>query len=183
MAVPVLKMNGISKAFNGIKVLQDVSFELIHCEVHALMGGNGAGKSTLMNILTGVYEMDAGQITIDERKARILSPLDAERHGVSMIFQEFNLIPTLTVAGNYPRDGCGIGKRINSKTMHRLSQSSVLFYLLREYTSVYEGWIENILFKLIYIFIKGKRRGNTAIFLEIIIRIFIQLRLMCPKRE
>ncbi|WP_276353784.1 sugar ABC transporter ATP-binding protein [Cohnella caldifontis] len=100
MAVPALQMSGISKSFNGIKVLQDVGFELLRGEVHALMGGNGAGKSTLMKILTGVYEMDAGQIRIDGNEVKIQTPADAEKHGISMIFQEFSLVPTLTVAQN-----------------------------------------------------------------------------------
>ncbi len=100
MAVPALKMSGISKSFNGIQVLHEVGFELLKGEVHALMGGNGAGKSTLMKILTGVYEKDAGRIEIDGKEAKIQSPVDAERQGISMIFQEFSLIPTLTVAQN-----------------------------------------------------------------------------------
>ncbi|WP_313996550.1 sugar ABC transporter ATP-binding protein [uncultured Paenibacillus sp.] len=100
METPILEMRDISKSFNGIKVLDKVGFELRKGEVHALMGGNGAGKSTLMKILTGVYTLDSGQITLDGAEANIASPKDAEKHGVSMIFQEFSLVPTLTVAQN-----------------------------------------------------------------------------------
>ncbi len=64
------------------------------------MGGNGAGKSTLMKILTGVYELDAGSIHLDGAEVQIKTPNDAEKQGISMIFQEFSLIPTLTVAQN-----------------------------------------------------------------------------------
>ncbi|MED4600534.1 sugar ABC transporter ATP-binding protein [Paenibacillus validus] len=100
METPFLEMRDISKSFNGIKVLDNVHFELKKGEVHALMGGNGAGKSTLMKILTGVYELDAGQIYINGSEVQIKTPTDAEKNGVSMIFQEFSLIPTLTVAQN-----------------------------------------------------------------------------------
>lgn len=100
METPFLEMRDISKSFNGIKVLDNVHFELKKGEVHALMGGNGAGKSTLMKILTGVYQLDAGQIQIDGSEVQIKTPTDSEKHGVSMIFQEFSLVPTLTVAQN-----------------------------------------------------------------------------------
>ncbi|GGG03041.1 sugar ABC transporter ATP-binding protein [Paenibacillus abyssi] len=100
MGTPILEMSQISKSFNGIKVLDKVHFELEKGEVHALMGGNGAGKSTLMKILTGVYELDEGQIKIAGSDVQIHNTTDAESHGVSMIFQEFSLIPTLTVAEN-----------------------------------------------------------------------------------
>lgn len=96
----VLKMRGISKSFNGINVLDNVDFSLKKGEVHALVGGNGAGKSTLMKILTGVYQSDSGQIYIDNKKVNISSYNDVKNNNVSMIFQEFSLIPTLTVAQN-----------------------------------------------------------------------------------
>ncbi len=105
-----VRMQGIVKAFNGVKVLQGVDFELRKGEVHALIGGNGAGKSTLMKILQGVYTPDAGQIEVDGKPVQINTPEDARAVGISMIFQEFSLIPTLTVAQNIfltrePRDG------------------------------------------------------------------------------
>jgi ribose transport system ATP-binding protein len=100
MATLMLEMSQISKSFNGIKVLDDVSFDLKKGEVHALMGGNGAGKSTLMKILTGVYELDSGQIHIDGKDVHIKTPTDAEKQGISMIFQEFSLVSTFTVAQN-----------------------------------------------------------------------------------
>ncbi|WP_134698693.1 sugar ABC transporter ATP-binding protein [Ammoniphilus sp. YIM 78166] len=100
MEKPMLKMTGISKSFNGIKVLDRVDFELRKGEVHALMGGNGAGKSTLMKILTGVYQCDVGNIELEEKLLSISEPNDAKKNGISMIFQEFSLVPTLTVAQN-----------------------------------------------------------------------------------
>ncbi|MDF9841733.1 MULTISPECIES: sugar ABC transporter ATP-binding protein [unclassified Paenibacillus] len=100
MGQPILEMNGINKAFNGIPVLRDVEFSLEKGEVHALMGGNGAGKSTLMKILTGVYSADQGEIYIDGAEVSINSFEDAQKNKISMIFQEFSLIPTLTVSQN-----------------------------------------------------------------------------------
>jgi ribose transport system ATP-binding protein len=97
---PILEMKRISKAFNGITVLNDVSFSVKQGEVHALMGGNGAGKSTLMKILTGVYTADKGDILIEGKPVSIKSYEDARANKISMIFQEFSLIPTLTVAQN-----------------------------------------------------------------------------------
>lgn len=100
MGQPILEMKKISKAFNGITVLDKVDFSLNKGEIHALMGGNGAGKSTLMKILTGVYTADSGEILIENEKVTINNYEDARKNFISMIFQEFSLIPTLTVAQN-----------------------------------------------------------------------------------
>ncbi|MEA2419818.1 MAG: ribose transport system ATP-binding protein [Thermoleophilaceae bacterium] len=100
MTAPLLRMRGVHKSFSGVEVLRDVDFELRAGEVHALLGGNGAGKSTLMKILEGVYSLDSGSIEVDGESIRLRTPQDARRHGVAMIFQEFSLIPTLTVAQN-----------------------------------------------------------------------------------
>jgi ribose transport system ATP-binding protein len=96
----ILEMKNICKAFNGITVLDNVNFSVKKGEVHALMGGNGAGKSTLMKILTGVYSADSGEISIEGKPVSIKSFEDAKENKISMIFQEFSLIPTLTVAQN-----------------------------------------------------------------------------------
>jgi len=100
MDQPILEMKNISKSFNGITVLDQVDFSLKKGEVHALMGGNGAGKSTLMKILTGVYTADQGEILIEGSPVSIKSFDDAKANKISMIFQEFSLVPTLTVAQN-----------------------------------------------------------------------------------
>jgi len=100
MNEPVLEMKNISKSFNGVPVLTDVDFCLRHKEIVALMGGNGAGKSTLMKILNGVYQADDGEILLNGEKVHIDSVIDANRHGIGMIFQEFSLVSTLTVAEN-----------------------------------------------------------------------------------
>src|SRR6266545_1702192 len=80
--------------------VEPAAFELRTGEVHALMGGNGAGKSTLMKILQGVYTADGGEISVAGAPTHIRSPQDAKNAGIGMVFQEFSLIPTLTVAQN-----------------------------------------------------------------------------------
>src|SRR5205823_7746787 len=90
----------IDKSFPGVRALQGVQFDLNLGEVHALMGENGAGKSTLIRILAGAQRPDAGTIYIDGKPARINSPRDAERLGVGVIYQEFNLVPTLSAREN-----------------------------------------------------------------------------------
>lgn len=97
---PVIAMAGISKSFNDNVVLDGVDFELRRGEVHVLAGGNGAGKSTLMKILQGVYTMDSGSLEIDGEPVNIGSIHDARAAGIGMVFQEFSLIPTLSVARN-----------------------------------------------------------------------------------
>jgi len=98
--ITLLEMRGIEKSFNGIPVLKKADFTLHKGEVHALMGVNGAGKSTLMKILTGVYSKDEGSIVLEGQEIDISSPTVAEQFGIAMIFQEFSLIPTLSVAQN-----------------------------------------------------------------------------------
>src|ERR671932_104108 len=98
--VSAVEMRGISKAFDGVVVLKDVDFEVAQGEVHALAGGNGAGKSTLMKILQGVYTKDSGTIRIDGRDVSFSSIHDAKAAGIGMVFQEFSLVPSLTVAQN-----------------------------------------------------------------------------------
>jgi ribose transport system ATP-binding protein len=109
----LLQMRGIRKAFPGVLALDDVSFELLRGEVHALLGENGAGKSTLMRILSGAAPRDAGEVLLDGRPASLDSPRDAQARGISTIYQEFNLVPQLSAAqniylGREPTLGVGI---------------------------------------------------------------------------
>jgi ribose transport system ATP-binding protein len=99
-AVPVLELRGISKGFVGVQALDDVSFALHAGEVHILLGENGAGKSTLMKILCGAYRADAGEFFHEGKPVRIATPADARAYGVAVIFQEFTLVPHLSVAQN-----------------------------------------------------------------------------------
>lgn len=98
----VLEMRGIYKSFPGVLALQDVDFTLCEGEIHALMGENGAGKSTLIKVLTGVYEKDGGEIFLKglDKAAIIRSPQDAQRLGISTVYQEITLCPNLSVAEN-----------------------------------------------------------------------------------
>lgn len=96
----VLEMIGISKTFPGVKALDNVQLEVRAGEVHCLVGENGAGKSTLMKILAGAVALDEGEVRIGGEPVHIRSPHHAQQLGVSMIYQEFNLSPYLSVAEN-----------------------------------------------------------------------------------
>ncbi len=95
-----LEIRHVSKSFYGVFALKDISFDIEKGSVHAVMGENGAGKSTLMKILGGVYQADKGEIFIRGEKQKLDSVQDARKAGISVIYQEFNLIPDLTVAEN-----------------------------------------------------------------------------------
>lgn len=97
---PLLRMTGIGKQFGGVKVLQDVQFEVRAGEVHVLAGENGAGKSTLMKILGGIYSEFDGRIELEGREVRPKSPLDANSLGIAIIHQELSLIRPMSVADN-----------------------------------------------------------------------------------
>jgi len=93
-------MRHISKSFGKVQALQDVDFELKEGEIHALLGENGSGKTTLMNILSGIYYPDGGEIQIMDQDVAICSPKDAFGLGIGMIHQHFKLVDVLTVAEN-----------------------------------------------------------------------------------
>ncbi|WP_056993105.1 sugar ABC transporter ATP-binding protein [Lacticaseibacillus saniviri] len=95
-----IEMKNISKAFGKNRVLEGVDFTVESGEVHALMGENGAGKSTLMNILTGLYTRDGGEILVDGQETSFSGPLDAEKHGISFIHQEMNNFLEMSVVDN-----------------------------------------------------------------------------------
>lgn len=97
---PVLQMRHITKTFPGTKAIDAIDLEVERGNVHALVGENGAGKSTLMKILAGLYQPDSGQILLNGRRVEIRRPMDALNLGISMIHQELNPIPEMTVAEN-----------------------------------------------------------------------------------
>ena len=97
---PLLRMAGIAKSFPGVQALRGVDFTVGRGEVHALLGENGAGKSTLLKILAGAQHPDAGSITFDGAERQLANPHAAQQLGIVTIYQEFNLIPTLSVAEN-----------------------------------------------------------------------------------
>lgn len=96
----LLEMKGITKRFPGVTALDQVDFELERGEVHVLLGENGAGKSTLIKMLSGAHQPDEGEILVDGEKVEIKSAMDAQDLGISTIYQEFNLVPQLSVAEN-----------------------------------------------------------------------------------
>ena len=97
---PLLTMEGITKTFGGVPVLDDVSLALAAGEVHALLGENGAGKSTLMNVLAGIYAADAGEIRLGRAPVHIRRPADATAHGIGMVHQHFRLVAGFTASEN-----------------------------------------------------------------------------------
>jgi ABC-type sugar transport system ATPase subunit len=97
---PLLEVRKITKKFPGVQALDDVSLQFFGGEVRAVVGENGAGKSTLMKILAGAYTPDSGEILLDGKKVSFSHPSEAQHKGISIIYQEFNLLPERTVAYN-----------------------------------------------------------------------------------
>lgn len=100
MDAPILEFKGVCKSFGEVKVLKNIDLSIKQGEVFALMGENGAGKSTLMKILSGAYSLDSGEIYINGSPVNIANPSQALDHGISIIYQELSVIPTLTVVEN-----------------------------------------------------------------------------------
>lgn len=100
VSVPALQMKSITKTYPGVRALDSVDFEVAKGEIHALVGENGAGKSTLMKILAGAQPMDSGGILIEGKPVHITSPQRAMEFGISIIYQELNLVPYLNAAEN-----------------------------------------------------------------------------------
>jgi simple sugar transport system ATP-binding protein len=97
---PLLETRGLTKTFTATPALAEVDFTLNRGEVHALLGENGAGKSTLIKLITGVHKKDAGAILLDGKEIDPRNPRHAQELGISAVYQEINLIPTLSVAEN-----------------------------------------------------------------------------------
>ena len=97
---PIVRMEGVRKAFAGVTALDSAALEIAPAEVHGLIGQNGAGKSTLIKILTGVYRKDAGTVRLDGESVQFSSPREAQDAGVSTIYQELNLVPLRSVTEN-----------------------------------------------------------------------------------
>ncbi|SCW43613.1 inositol transport system ATP-binding protein [Paenibacillus tianmuensis] len=97
---PLIEMQGITKFFNGVKAVHNISLKLQSGTVHALMGENGAGKSTTMKILTGIYKPDRGIILVDGNEVHFASPKAALDHGISMIHQELSPVLEMSIAEN-----------------------------------------------------------------------------------
>jgi ABC-type sugar transport system ATPase subunit len=121
-------MEGISKAFPGVQALDDVDFEAAAGKVMAMVGENGAGKSTLMKILCGAYHKDAGRTFLQGQETEIESPNHAQRLGIAIIYQEFNLTPNQSAAANIfitrePRQQ-GLGRFFNFVDRRRMEREA-----------------------------------------------------------
>src|SRR5579871_907543 len=100
MREPLLVASALSKSYSGVRVLQDVDFDLRSGEIHALVGENGAGKSTLIKIIGGAVRPDSGTVELDGRPLPLGDPLGVRQRGVSFVYQEIALVPELSVADN-----------------------------------------------------------------------------------
>lgn len=100
MSPPLVAMRAISKTFGAVVALRRVSLDVVAGEVIGLVGDNAAGKSTLMKILAGAYTPDTGEILLDGKPVRFESPMDARADGIEMVYQDFALVPELTVTQN-----------------------------------------------------------------------------------
>jgi ribose transport system ATP-binding protein len=130
--VPMWELRNVSKAFPGVQAVAEVSVAFFSGEIHALVGENGSGKSTLVKMLAGVHRPDAGEILFQDRPVTLTDPTVARAHGVAMIYQEFSLVPTLTVAenvfmGRLPRVGTGFvdWRTIRQRAMAVLDQLGI----------------------------------------------------------
>ncbi len=129
---PILEVKNISKSFPGVKALEDICFSVKPGTVHVLCGENGAGKSTLMKIINGLHQADSGEIFVQGRKVSIQSPIKAAELGISMIFQELNYTPEMTIEeslfiGHLPKTRFGLvdWKTIRRKTLDLLKQENL----------------------------------------------------------
>jgi inositol transport system ATP-binding protein len=121
----LLEVRSVSKAFPGVVALDEVSLRLARGTVHALVGENGAGKSTLMKIIAGIYAPDAGELRLRGHTVQLRSPRQALQHGIAMIHQELNLMPSMSVAeniwiGREPVNALGV---ISHRELHRRTRA------------------------------------------------------------
>jgi len=97
---PLLRLRGVTKAFPGVLAISHADLDVLPGEIHALVGENGAGKSTLIKVATGAHAPDEGEIAFAGKTVRLAGPLDAQRQGLAAIYQEFTLVPALSVREN-----------------------------------------------------------------------------------
>jgi inositol transport system ATP-binding protein len=129
-----LRVCDIEKSFPGVRALDRINFTVKKGTVHVICGENGAGKSTLMKIINGIHKPDAGQILINEQVVEVKNPIQARSLGISMIFQELNYIPEMTIqeslfVGNWPRDRYGKvdWKEIRKRTKELLKKENLSY--------------------------------------------------------
>lgn len=131
---PRLELKDVEKSFPGVKALSNVNFSVKKGTVHVLCGENGAGKSTLMKIINGIYQPDKGHIFMDGKEIKIHNPIEARKYGISMIFQELNYIPEITIEeslflGSEPltRLGTVNWKEIRTRTLELMKREKLQY--------------------------------------------------------
>ncbi|MDR0813678.1 MAG: sugar ABC transporter ATP-binding protein [Oscillospiraceae bacterium] len=159
-----LEFSGVSKAFPGVQALSDVSFRAEGGRVLALLGENGAGKSTLLKIMSGDIRADDGVVTLDGQKQSFTSPYDAIKAGISVIYQERQLIPAMSVmenifAGDLPRNGAGF---INRKKLKQDAQEVIDKFGLNISPSEPVGRL-SVAYQQMVEIMKAYRRGSDVI--------------------
>jgi simple sugar transport system ATP-binding protein len=112
MTAPLVSMSNISKRFGAVVALRQVSLEIDPGEVVGLVGDNAAGKSTLMKILSGAYQTDSGEVRMEGRPVHFVSPMEARHAGIEMVYQDFALVPELTVTQNI-----FLGRELTNRTL------------------------------------------------------------------
>ena len=113
MAAPAVEVLGMTKRFGSMTALDNVTIHFQPGKVHALLGENGAGKSTLVKCLVGFYSATDGQIMYDGREVEIKSPFDAAALGIGMVYQQFTLVPSMTVEENLVLSRGNLPMKIN----------------------------------------------------------------------
>ena len=127
MAEELLRLTGIHKSFAGVRALRGVDLTIEQGRIHCLVGENGCGKSTLIKIIAGVYKRDAGEIILNGKRYDDLTPIDAIREGIQVIYQDFSLFPNLTVAENIAlNEELAEGRRLVSwRHVHRVARDAL----------------------------------------------------------
>lgn len=127
MADEIIRLTGISKSFAGVRALQDVDLTIERGKIHCLVGENGCGKSTLIKVIAGVYDRDSGSVVINGAEYERITPIDAIREGIQVIYQDFSLFPNLTVAENIAlNEELADGKRfVNWGHVHRVAKDAL----------------------------------------------------------
>ena len=131
-ATPIVRLTGVSKSFGGIHAVQDVSFDLNHGEIVALIGPNGAGKTTLVNVMTGVYPANAGEISCDGVDVTRQKPYQAARRGIARTFQIVQPFPGMTVVENVAAGALFAGKAANRRAAEDEAMEHLAFVGLAE---------------------------------------------------
>lgn len=119
----VLKLEGIKKSFSGVKALKGVDLEIKKGEIHCLAGENGSGKSTLIKVISGVHDATEGNIYIEGKKIDRITPIEAIRYGIQVIYQDFAVFPNMTVAENIAMNRALMtgAKRMDWKEAHKIA--------------------------------------------------------------